>query len=316
MRVFGAPVRLRSMNETGDDMPLDESYRRGVVFIIGDGWDYIAKKAERKPVGTGFLILVPDESNTDKLHAYVVTAAHVVRKRNAIEVRVRTESQTVIDIPVSEWAFHDTDDVAVAEIQFDPAANVEYRAVMLDDALDRQSLLPRPGERVYFLGLLDGVPEMGKEMIPMVRSGTLAAYNQPGIPLEKSKTTTAHLIDCRSFRGFSGSPCFVQFDVWVKETSSGTIAARQDTRLMGVLTGHYDDIERQKGQPTLELHIGVGVVVPIERVRDVVEGSKLRGDRLKSATPVYTREITADAVLAPSEVSEWDQFANVTRFER
>jgi hypothetical protein len=72
---------------------------------------------------------------------------------------------------------------------------------------------PGPGDDVYFAGLLGAVPSMGERGVPMTRGGMIGALYQDGVPIRLPDDTVihvqGHLIDCRSFGGFSGSPCFV-----------------------------------------------------------------------------------------------------------
>jgi trypsin-like peptidase len=300
----------------GEYMPLDVSYQRSTVFVlakIGKSW---------RPIGTGFFVVMDNEQNPNQHHAYIVTAAHVVKDEPLTGIRFRTVDGQVIDKKVPRWIPHPTADVAVTDIWFDlldDDSMVQFNAFLLNDALDIAETVPRLGTTVYFVGLLDGIAEMGRAMVPMVRSGSLGAYNQPGVPLVDRKTTVAHLIDCRSFYGFSGSPCVIQESMIVD--NEGVLSLREHTRLMGVLTGHYDDTERQLGEPTMKIHIGVGIVQPVERVREVIYGKDLTDVRRAEALPSDEREITPDSVgtlpssieIQPDEADEFQRFEVLTR---
>jgi hypothetical protein len=265
----------------GFGMALNEDFSRVSAFIIGDAKDDAGEKIIRRAIGTAFLMVVRNEDYPEQRHAYLVTAAHLITSQPSPEVRIRTvQGQVLEDQPLNHWVFHDTEDIAVAPIWFSPELNVVFNPYELEQAVDRASKQPRVGDTVYFIGLLAGILEMERTAIPMVRSGTIAALNQPGIPLTNDVHTTAHLIDCRSFNGFSGSPCYVQWPTYYYvedrfEPGDKGLMYNEETRLFGMLIAHLDDYEKQQGRQTIRLNIGVGIVLPIERVRDVLESDEL-----------------------------------------
>lgn len=69
------------------------------------------------------------------------------------------------------------------------------------DTLPGDALLGMP---FYYVGLLEPLDRA------MARSGTLGAVYQQGIQQGGGYEYEAHLGDCRSYGGFSGSPCFVE----------------------------------------------------------------------------------------------------------
>jgi hypothetical protein len=251
-------------------VPLDDSWRRFVVFILdAEGG---------KPIGTGFIVIKENEFGGPPL-AYVVTAAHVVIKNHATAaMRLRTVGGGVNDFPLSVWSIAVDDDVAAQECDlrgFEPP--VEFNAYPLDEAIDQRPLKLRPGEQCYFIGLLERVPSMGPAMIPMLRSGALGAYMQEDVPIsiDPPKSITAHLIDGRSLGGFSGSPCFVQITAWLENEKPGHAPTPQElTRLIGIVIAHYDDIEREAGVKVTNLNTGIAIVLPVERVRALIEGDE------------------------------------------
>jgi hypothetical protein len=54
-------------------------------------------------------------------------------------------------------------------------------------------------------------------------------------------------------------------------------------------------VERQEGKPALRLNIGVGIVLPIERVRDVVECNDLVNLRHEQVSRPHERVATLDS---------------------
>jgi len=67
--------------------------------------------------------------------------------------------------------------------------------------LPEKAMLAMP---FHYVGLLEPLNR------PMARSGTLGAVYQTGIKHPDGYQYVAHLGDCRSYGGFSGSPCFLE----------------------------------------------------------------------------------------------------------
>jgi hypothetical protein len=200
-------------------------------------------------------------------------------------MRFRTVQGDIHDVPLKEWEVHESEDVAAQEVDFTQLEPEPlYNAYPLEDAIDKN---PMPvegrllGERVYFVGLLERFKAaMGKSMIPMVRAGTIGALWQEDLPLPKGKTVTGHLIDGRSLGGFSGAPCFVQAVGLTPDTEIvGSLNPVEATRLLGIVIAHYDDWERESDKTPLNLNTGIAIVLPIERVRELLEGEELTNKR-------------------------------------
>jgi len=120
---------------------------------------------------------------------------------------------------------------------------------------------------------------MTEGAIPMVRSGTVGAL---GVPLEAKDggEFSAHLIDCRSYGGFSGSPVWAQFaypgpafegarpswmENWERRDEIGDLY--HATLLWGMFIEHY---EHGGSAKHLASNAGVGVVLSIKHVREVL----------------------------------------------
>lgn len=287
-------------------MALHAGIPKIVAFIIGDRRrDGVTR---RTPIGTGFFLLVrapaePQPSRSGTL--YLVTAAHVVRSETDTWVRMRRSDGTLEDLPVENWVFHDRDDVAIAVMDLDESDqpfDISFPAVpdiLPSGAPERYTVLPherprvrsRPmlGDQVYFIGLFSPIPAMGERNVPLVRSGTLAALFQEGVPVTLPDGTvleyTAHLIDCRSYAGFSGSPCLVQFPI---EPGIGGIGRPdEESELLGLVSSHFDFKENadltgeiaEMGKVDVPIHLGVGVVTPAESIAECLEFDDVVVDR-------------------------------------
>src|SRR6266540_440909 len=133
---------------------------------------------------------------------------------------------------------------------------------------------------------------MGERNIPMTRSGCVGALNVPNVPIgppENRRYVEAHLIDCRSYAGFSGSPCFVQRDMRRSphyDDESGRVDT--ETALLGVVSGHFDmwgtarltgDLPMEPGTVQVPVNTGVGVVTPAKAIKELMDMEELSEDR-------------------------------------
>ena len=255
-------------------MPLDETYPQAVVFVVGWGVDEHGTRV-KKPLGTGFVVssLAPVQAPV-QMHSYVVTAAHGVRdERRETWVRFNCSDGSTHDEPVTKWYCHPTEDVAVFPLgRMDaPVVSAAVPTFTFLDAERPPGLWPQLGDRVYFIGLLSSLTAMAEANIPMVRSGTLGRMYQENIPLRIGpdhvfNINKGHLIDCRSYQGFSGSPCFIQF-----QPAHGK-SLRDATALLGLMAGHLDDWTDARvsdgisGTVKSRVNTGVGIIVPAEGI--------------------------------------------------
>ena len=269
-------------------MPLDDTYPLAVAFIVSERER--AGVMARRAIGTGFHVGMPSEAFPKALtYGYVVTAKHVIQGEAQTWVRVNVMHGPPEDIPVPRWYVHDEADVAVA-----PMGHVKGRRIRFvpDEAfVDKWAWNPQLGDRVYFIGLLSGIESMEQGNVPMVRAGTLGRMYQDGIPVKRPDETidhvSGHLIDCRSIGGFSGSPCFIQatttrFVTWPTgpDTLEGGPQEREEIALLGMVTGHFDEWQKAKttgdfdGTVESVANRGVGIIVPAEAIRQVIEGDQ------------------------------------------
>ncbi len=225
-----------------------------------------------KTIGSGFIIALPSV-NQRMLHFYYATAAHVVDGVNNISIQVTGTSNTVeyIEINRSEWCFlKDTSvDVAIAPLPITIDDTSYHKAYVIENFIDDDCKNLYLGDPVYFIGLLSIIEAMRQNNIPMVRYGTVGALNQCDVPVMGHggvKMANAHLIDCRSAKGFSGAPCFVQNP------------ANGRTRLLGLVSGHFDESaavnfrgsEVADISATVSMNAGVGVITPAKYLKELL----------------------------------------------
>jgi hypothetical protein len=187
-------------------------------------------------------------------------------------------------------------------------------------------LIPDLGDRVYFLGLLalPAARGMAERNVPMVRSGTIGAMYQDEIPLEWPDGTIrkiqAHLIDCRSYGGFSGSPCFFQRDDQPTGMKEGVRTRGTTTFLLGLISAHFDDFTSPKtrgdiaelGSIRIPINTGVGIVTPAERIVEVIEMPEFKDER-ERAEAERKRRPEEGATLDTTRESEFERFEDLAR---
>lgn len=130
---------------------------------------------------------------------------------------------------------------------------------------------------------------MGEQNIPMVRTGSVGALYQDNIPMRLPDETLlkvhGHLIDCQSFGGFSGSPCFVRYLSGSEEYGEMKfVVPVESTLLLGMVGGHFDlqaSVGLPEGTGNLKVPVaaGVAVVYPAEAIREVLDVEELAKER-------------------------------------
>lgn len=312
--------RVRFLGEA--QMPLDDTFPGAVAFVVADLRDEETGVISRRPIGTGFVVSMISEALPEIGWYYFVTAAHVVRNEAETWVRLTRKDGGTADHPVAEWFIHPTEDVAVTP--FVPPGDVTHKNVQRKTHFNHEALPkwpeiePNLGDRVYFIGLLAGIAAMENANVPMVRSGTLGRKWQSGIPVEYEGITTpvtGHLIDCRSYGGFSGSPCFIQHEFfrggnyWIVTSLLGMIVAHFDLYRGAKVTGDFI------GEVRTPINSGVGVVLPVQVIsealdmEELVELRKISEERAKEKREETQMAATPDAA-PPGEPLTQAEFAD------
>jgi hypothetical protein len=234
-------------------------------------------------LGTGFIVTVDSETIPGHSHGYVVTAHHVIARHLEIAMQASdpfTNGDLYPPVTVEDWRQPiDGLDLAVAPVPIQPGQ--KYCRTRLETAMPTDQLpLPRLGERIYYIGIFEPLKR------PMARSGTIGALEQSGIGHEGGYVYDAHLVDCRSYQGFSGSPCVAGIPAAVlnapppidREAFGATqLAAVGDyTMLCGMFTAHYSDEASAGGVVS---RYGVGVMLPSGEIRRALMTEEAKQER-------------------------------------
>ena len=278
-------------------MRLPDEVQESVVFlgvrsVKGPGVEYINYG------GTAFFLTAPSPSHVGVDITYLVTARHVAEKIEHGEffVRANTDdggSETVLvdaGLEQTTWWYHPNDDsVDVAVMPFAPRANWRQKRIPARMILTRKKMTSKGigvGDEVYATGLFHFVTGQQKNL-PIVRTGTIAMVPDERVPLGRWRTPDmeAYLIEARSLGGLSGSPVFAQRSIKVHpaEHSGRQPIAAGAIFLLGLIHGHWDLPDEAIdatgdgwAQPREKINIGIAIVVPADKILEVLEQPKLK----------------------------------------
>jgi hypothetical protein len=258
-------------------MPLDMRSLNSVVRISSAG----------AFAGTGSIVSIPSEENPRVGWSYVVTAHHVIAAAGEILIEIEVPDPLAegrgLFPPVECDGWRQPlagVDLAVARL---PTERIpRSQSVSFREFIPRDAIVPLGGEIIY-LGIF------GPLGVPMARSGILGTQevpiNQPGYEYR------GELVDCRSYGGFSGSPCFSLMNFATDEPprigdterprrSDGSMIALNPISTLalfcGIFTAHFSDREPEDGVVS---RYGVGVMLPSEYIREALMTEDARRER-------------------------------------
>jgi hypothetical protein len=150
------------------------------------------------------------------------------------------------------------------------------------------------------------------------------------IPIEQGGYSyRADLVDCRSYKGFSGSPCFATIEYAILDEplpaqpgqvqrADGTIPQLGQVAHLasfcGIFTAHYSDEALAEG---IVSRYGVGVMLPCDYVRDALMTDEAVNERRLADEELKARRAAEGPPLenagAGDPENEWDRFEDLTR---
>jgi hypothetical protein len=307
-------------------MSLNPSLLNSSVRIIGDIADRSTKLGQRRGVvGTGFLCAVPSRTLPLR-YGYVITAHHVIDGQNSPEVQApipRSNGMALQDPVVVQGWDQPLPDVDLAVARFGGEHQQWYAGLVTNKNFLPARVSPPLGGTIHYVGILDPEDRV------MARSGTIGALDQEGIKHPDGYVYTAHLADCRSYAGFSGSPVYAEFKAPVLEAfdqsvlphidrSPGDTAPRGSmdyyTWLCGMLTWHLDDRRSERASQ-------YGVVAMLPHY-EILRGLMTYQDERDAADEVNAAKIAASGPRPTnmsvtgdddeSESSEFERFEALT----
>jgi hypothetical protein len=236
---------------------------------------------KRAAVGTGFFMTVPSETLDEVRYGYVLTAHHVLWDQNRIEIQASnpvTNGELHPPVDVNDWRQPLPNvDLAVAPFNPDPKSERTYQSLELERHVLPRSKHPALGSTVYYVGILIPLDR------PMARAGTIGAVDQEGLEHDEGYEYPAHLVDCRSYGGFSGSACFIELDFPsltpipnpFTEIDPGPVGNMYyTTQLCGMFTQHLADTET-----SVASKYGVGTMLRSNEIWVALMSDEMREER-------------------------------------
>lgn len=240
---------------------------------------------------------------------YGVTAAHVIDGAQSdgkdlnvyLRVNWRAGGVRWLSTRVVDWQFHPTKpgvDVATLPLPPGIVAGADLLSVPIALAATPEIIAARGlshGDEVFYSGLFTKhVPDTRN--IPIVRIGNIAAMPEESIIWRRQRVTgeelvtmdPPYLVETRSIGGLSGSPVFVNLSgVRTRGNSVSMIAGPQPFYLLGLMHGHWDIDPRRVWAATARpdslkeemVNMGIGIVVPVDSIREVLDQPSLKEPR-------------------------------------
>lgn len=298
-------------------MPLDMSMMYSAVRICGtktleDG------SLRQGANGTGFVVMIPSKKIGDLSYSYVVTAHHVIAPLSGIYIEFANPSQAGALYPaqpLADWRRPKDEriDLAFAPVSIptgQTAIGLPFNSMVI------YGLEPTLGALIYYVGLLAPLN------IPMARSGTLGALDVAGIEHDRGYVYDAHLVDVRSYGGFSGSPCYFEYplanltpldltELPVK-LPPGNQGPKGSLGFLHLLAGMFTEHYEVKGRPPSSL--GLGVILPADTIVEALMSDDLRKEREDMDDAHLAREPDARprAASVPEQADELARFEDLT----
>jgi hypothetical protein len=217
--------------------------------------------------GTGFVVTVASEALRECRWGYVITAFHVIEnqiERNVIAYDPTRGGAAHPPIRIENWRRPLPDvDLAIAPFSLE---GLPVYALKLEDHVVPTDVIEAPnlGAHIYYVGVFSTLDRM------MARSGTLGALDVEGV---RGHGAPVHLLDCRSYDGFSGSPCFFEIAYGTDRTQEAPYAGPDPAvpftsmayfqLLCGVLVQHFSDETSAQG---ITSRYGVGIMVRSQEI--------------------------------------------------
>jgi hypothetical protein len=151
----------------------------------------------------------------------------------------------------------------------------------------------------------------------MARSGTIGRVNEM-LPDPPNYEYLTHVGDVRSYGGFSGSPCFVEYPVPTLTPRPSLLPMTDDEPvgrirylhlLCGMFAGHLD--KRVPGGP-VSRH-GVGFILSSDEIWSVLMSDKLRQERREKDEAGAHEDVRTRTSVSDGDNDEWDRFEALTR---
>lgn len=335
---------------------------REVVFLVDQGM----------PSATGFFLAVQVGDVLVPYVVTARHCVDQVKGRQ-FHIRVNVEDRyDDIPTSPDDWFKHDSADVAVIPWVGGPSPHYNLQVEILDNLISpeydfplskvtfagpsppgtqrflfagevgtgqvepRQAIKVEVGHEVCFIGLLYEHAGMTRNL-PIARFGHISRMPDEPIRLKQpdgsEASQLAYLVECDSWGGNSGSPCYWRHPmkqlVEIPDPRPGhageSVPFQHETEilaLLGLVSGHLDLEKTGKtegdvlGKVSVDLNSGIAAVTPAEAIRELLERKDVADDRVEKAAQmkIHPRPFTADmAPPAATQSPEFARFEDLTR---
>jgi hypothetical protein len=272
---------------------VDQELRKCVTFLYVRRDDPVTGEVTPAAVATTFLVAFPVDRG---YFEYAVTVRHVIdasRQFGSLYLRLNRDEGGIhdVEVPQDQWMCHPNTDAAVAPLDFEPGRFdhyfIPFDMLPTDEAIAAQGV--GEGDEVFCVGLF--TPHPGSQRTqPIVRFGhvSLMPYEKMNVRLSPGDTASspvdAYLVEAHSWGGQSGSPAFVYL---APHRHPGRLVIGGGPRflLLGVVHGHHEihapvDFSGDVlGTGKVPISAGVAIVVPAQKIIDVIMGPELAEER-------------------------------------
>lgn len=306
-------------------VPLDKSVLDVVVRIVGDIPADNLLGRTRGTIGTGFVLAVPSETIRGQRWYYVLTAHHVIDGESHPQLQATNPfaPDTVYDpVSISGWRQPlDGVDLAIAPLDLDPDESRDQviHGLAIEEKVFPPDFVPKLGAVVHYVGYLEPLNRM------MVRTGAIGALEETGVRHSQPEYDyECHLVDCRSYGGFSGSPVFMpqphpslepmdHNDILaLPRNFNHTVGALVHiAALCGMFTEHLDDHEPNP-DGTVSRY-GVGLMLPSREIWRALMTDEAREERREWDEELKRSQENGPSMRPASVETDDDEYA---RFER
>jgi hypothetical protein len=318
---LGPPQYRDSAGFPGCRVQISSDLRRVVAFIaLREG-----NNDDVRCIGTGFLVAYED-------YRYFVTVKHNILplEGGPYIIRFNTENGEAQDIEVDDndnlrWYQHSDPDVdlAIAEFDYDlKKVGIDHKLLEGLQTLTKEHSF-ECGTFCYTVGLFQLLSGKRRNL-PVVHTGNLALL--PGderIPVrdwdkpheQRAKYVEGFLVEQQSVSGLSGAPVFARpHAVWENipaykkgdpkdQTKLVGLVPLDEVGLLGVWQGAWDappDEVRSIGLPGgVRVPVGMGVVVPAIKIKEILDMPEPRKGRAKLAEAREARSAASLDSAAP-----------------
>ena len=302
-------------------MLVPERLARASIFLG------VMSKGTFVPRATGFLASYEEEQFR---FDHIITAEHVIvgicdsGEELWCRANLTNGDTAEVKIPWDAWRFHPDDkcntDIAVCPLTFDltlpdgSAASLDHNVVILngergmaatsDVIIDKQI---GAGEEICIIGLFRS--HYGRQRnIPIVRIGNIAALSNEPVLTYYKKFMKGYLVEARSIGGLSGSPVYVHIPPIRVFDGKISRATGREFYLLGLMHGHFDvadlthDVvidDPRRGEGPSGIHSGIGVVIPVDLILDVINHPELIAMRKESVARLVQEGAKPDLSQEP-----------------